>query len=283
MKKQQNKTLRIASVLLVLALVTTVALTGTLARYTAETTAASQYARVAAFRVLVNGAPIADDLTFDLFKQAKILDHDLADDPDMWVNNETDVVDLYTVSATTPPDAIIAPGMGNFASIEIENLSEVPVTVAFTPGTDDINAPENLKFYFDGTASVALDAAAYAALADGAFTMNYTAFTTALAAIGTLDPGDPAKAFNVAWRWIYTDDVVYEDSANDPIDTAEGTDVADILGVRIGAAAISCGTGDCGKPNCTDCNPGYDPAPTDAGELYYIDLAALTFRVTQVD
>ena len=268
MKKQQNKTLRIASVLLVLALVTTVALTGTLARYTAAAESESQYARVAAFRVLVNGAPIDDDFTFDLFDNLR--DHDMADADlaalsaaDYWktANEATDVVNLYS----DPDEIVIAPGMGSYANIEIHNLSEVPVVAAITGGAAaaTIAPPANLVFYVDDAAAAPLTDATFAGLDTDDFTYTYATFLSSLAAID-LAPGAAAPTtINVAWRWVYTNDLDYDLGTNDSGDTTEGTAVADFLDVLVG-------------PDAAD-------LPTDAGALYGFDLAALKLRVTQAD
>gem|GEM_PF-4932018 len=55
---KKNKTLRIAAILMALVLVTTLAFTGTLAKYVAEAQVRGLKARVAAFRVIVNGVDI---------------------------------------------------------------------------------------------------------------------------------------------------------------------------------------------------------------------------------
>jgi hypothetical protein len=135
---KRNKVLRIAAILLAIVMVTSVAISGTLARYTAQATANGLLARVAAFRVLVNDVIISgngDPVPVSLWNSTT------AGALNIW---EADLTTAETsfrpVNATSFGDLLIFPGMGVFGSLKVENLSEVPValSIALANGAENV-------------------------------------------------------------------------------------------------------------------------------------------------
>jgi hypothetical protein len=252
-KQQRNKTLRTASVLLVIVMILTVALSGTLAKYTAQATAGSQYARVAAFRVIVNGREIqqwGNDLSFNLFET--IICHDWAEAV-TWENEETHVVN-NSPNQNLADVAVIAPGMGAFAKLEVQNLSEVPVKIAFgaVENEDSIaRVTENLDNIELVIVTAEMDdpdlADIFAYAADPVDPTDVTAgslsdlLDDATVAVD-LQPGDKEFLY-VAWRWLWNDvpnpgganDGEYTNDAVDAWDTNLGTAAANWLYQQLAA------------------------------------------------
>ena len=278
MKKQQNKTLRIASVLLVLALVTTVALTGTLARYTATASADSQWARVAAFRVLVNDKDIsyytgANKLAFGL---GDLLMDDARVEQCAEGNNLYEVLDVTstptgaeacgvtgctdctalavgetlgalvvddTKAWTTAVDAddwenaiggetpaaftdgfLLTPGEGGSAKLKVQNLSEVPVKVAFAADSTTSKVTTgmtNLKLL---VTDLATHADLQAAEADTSASWASLSDLLSGANIGTTLAPAADTDLVLYWKWDFA-----ADGSQDTWDTALGSATADWL------------------------------------------------------
>ncbi|MDR1734731.1 MAG: hypothetical protein LBR73_07635 [Oscillospiraceae bacterium] len=158
--QKHNKALRIASVLLVLVLISTVAFTGTLAKYATSATSASYKVRVGAFRVI---ATIGDDV-YDLVADAD----DLKDGfylpfGDIKEADTTTPEDDYAIISTKKPSSlaeledkpwIVFPGSGNtLKDIKIENKSEVPVVLQITADSSAtvLDNIEGLEFRYGTT------------------------------------------------------------------------------------------------------------------------------------
>ncbi len=128
---KKNYMMRIASVLLVVVLLTTSIISGTLAKYTSSVEA-SAIATVAKWDIKVNNSKISvsnPNITFDLFDTVK---------DSNGTGDESDVVSKK-----------IAPGTSGSFAFKIENLSEVNAqyTVALTEKNDS-NVP--LQYSIDG-------------------------------------------------------------------------------------------------------------------------------------
>ena len=220
MKKQQNKTLRIASVLLVLALVTTVALTGTLARYTAEAIAKSQTVRVAAWDVEINFVDPDDATKWKPLKSvtpaefallgtygASVYTHGLMQSQEdnkgnAWeeVENSQLIKPAYNKDVTGTIDFLVHPGIGGYLNFWVRNNSEVPAAVTIDLGTATVDAKLNvIKLEIGNTE---MDATGMA----GTFSSDLTQFTTAAGAAGSSVIVNPsatptATLVSIAWKW----------------------------------------------------------------------------------
>ena len=129
---KKNKTMRLASGLLVAVLLTTCAIAGTFAKYTSEVSG-SDTARVAKFTV---------DSTVDefaIFDVSKIYDTKEAD-------YEAGVDDTDVTNGTT--DGIIAPGTWGEFTFNVSDESEVTVNYAIDYTVDEAGVP--LEWSVDG-------------------------------------------------------------------------------------------------------------------------------------
>ena len=237
MKKKQNKFLRIATLLLIVAMVTTVALTGTLARYTSAAEVNSQYVRVAAWNVEIRFWDAVNDDWDDWMKLSEVTDelmllsndlltHNLVkadEDPDpatdaKWTYEEDSftILDAYNDGLDDPdaddpldedddlgeePDFLLFPGVGGFINFQIRNLSEVPVMLDIDTGNAQV----------DGK----LDIIKLAIKTDGEITNalmdNDTIFTGDLDAgfvgvdanAGAIAADGVPTTVGIAWKWIY--------------------------------------------------------------------------------
>ena len=127
---RKNRMMRLASVLLILTLLTTSVISGTFAKYT-STASGSDTARVAKWSFKVGGTDIAttNTITFNLF--STINEEDTTTD-------ETDVKD----------GKIIAPGTGGSFGVVLTNASEVNATYAVACTADEKTVP--LQWSVDG-------------------------------------------------------------------------------------------------------------------------------------
>jgi len=247
MKKQQNKTLRIASVLLVLALITTVALTGTLARYTASATIGSQTVRVAAWDIEINFEDPDDDGKWVPLKDVNAADFLLlgkygtsvythgmtAADEDngagTWIQPESSQMIKDDYNYGTTPDFLVHPGIGGYINFWIRNNSEVPADVTIDLG--DATVADELaviEILLDGSSTaVPMDDTL---MSTATFTGDLTDLASATIAPVRIDPADPAESTLVtfAWKWNYaTLDGADYDAAVDAADTKLGEDAVD--------------------------------------------------------
>lgn len=129
---KKNKMMRMASVLLVLTMLTTSIIGGTFAKYT-TTGSATDTARVAKWGVTVT---TSGALYSDAYAKKK---ENAGNTPAAWVSSAT--ADSITVAAATKSQNIVAPGTksyGNGLSFSISGTPEVAVTVKATITAEDI-------------------------------------------------------------------------------------------------------------------------------------------------
>lgn len=192
---KKNRMMRLASVLLVLTLLTTSVISGTFAKYT-STRSGSDVARVAKWSIEVEGTEIGvpgnATVAFDLFSTVK----------------DTKGTDEADVKAGTDGEHIIAPGTSGSFAIDIANKSEVNAKYTITlTETNTGNIP--LQYSVDGTTWV-----------DSVAELTMTALTDQSIAMGT---GTATKT--VYWRWVFdenVDDQTVHAGQTDVTDTALG-------------------------------------------------------------
>ena len=181
---KKNVMMRVASILLVAVLLTTCAISGTFAKYVAETTGTDS-ARVAKWDMQINGTSFNDGtFTFDLFKT--ITDSD-------GTSAEGDI---------EPADgSIIAPGTSGSFDLVIKNASEVTAKYwfAFT-ATNAAGIPIEYQIVPEGGTP-------------SAWTSDVTDFDIAYADAVT-QAVNGQTTYTVNWRWIF--------DGNDTTDTDLG-------------------------------------------------------------
>ncbi|MCL2107661.1 MAG: hypothetical protein FWH26_11480 [Oscillospiraceae bacterium] len=144
---KKNQTLRCAAALLVLCIFTLSLATGAMASYRAEAKIPGVKARVAAFRVLVNGKDVVTgdvdpdtgkvQLNVPLYSNELL---DLYEENFLKVENTDNTYHVKATSHYTGVHAVdnaipvIAPGTGGKIEFLVENLSEVPITYEITFG-----------------------------------------------------------------------------------------------------------------------------------------------------
>lgn len=221
-KMQRNKPVRIAAILLVLMFITTCALTGTLARYTSTATVASQFARVAAWKVQIsfnyNGTneATADWYNFDdplVEPQLKLLggplthnmvtalEHNDAAPNTVWTNAETSNIAQakYNLDAnTTAPDFLFAPGTGGYINFAIRNQSEVPVSLAIDfSGADTTTLPNVIKVGYKSTGAITAADMAVSTIFTGSLSGGLPVVS------GGAIPTNTIRTVGIAWKWDY--------------------------------------------------------------------------------
>jgi len=187
-KVRKNGFLRIAGILFLAAMITNIAMTGTLAKYTASATGTST-ASIAKFSVSIGSTDIAQSstVTIDLFKNVMELDN-------------SGNVDSNAELTADVSSGKIAPGTGGKVVISVVNNSDVKVTVTFSSVTATLNGIP-LEFSDD----------------------NVRWTTTPSAAIGsnsvTLAAGNTTSTeiAELYWRWPF-----YVSAAKDDADTLLG-------------------------------------------------------------
>ena len=166
-----NKTLRIASVLLIAVLMTTCIIGGTFAKYTSSVSTAKAVASVATWSVTVND----EDITADTVEEISV---DIAST----VYENEDGTNADDEVAT----GVIAPGTKGSFAFEVENASQVAAVV--TVKIDVTSLPDAINIVGGTTSS-----------ADG---KDYVTFTTA-----TLAHTDGTATVTVEWNWDFGEDV----------------------------------------------------------------------------
>ena len=177
---KKNRMMRLASVLLVLCLLTTSVISGTFAKYTSSVSGEAT-ATVAKWSIEVNDTEIATTgtptVTFDLFDTAT--NYDEAGD---------DVV-----------DGKIAPGTKGSFSFKVENTSEVSAKYTITFGATFPTGITGDRFKFYSDAAMANEIS----VVDG----KYTAANGVEIEVGDTE----ADTVTVYWQWTFGDNV--DDSA----------------------------------------------------------------------
>ena len=170
---KNNKMMRIAAVILMMTLLTTCAISGTFAKYTASASG-EDTARVAKWDITYNSGNLEDTITFGLFDTAKIGDTKTSAADDTNVKNAANASDA----------AIIAPGTTGSFTFTISNKSEV--TAQYKIDYTVTNSGIPIEYSVDNGLTWTTD------LADVEFT-NLTIET------GTAE-------ITIQWRWAFTGD-----------------------------------------------------------------------------
>lgn len=184
---KKNKMMRLAAIVLMLTLLTTCAISGTFAKYTASATA-SDNARVAKWDIDYTqndiDAPLNNDIVFALFDTANI--------------NDTNVK-----GAAADQPAIIAPGTTGSFSFTISNKSEVTAKYAINYTVQNNGVP--IEYSIDNGQNWTTD------LADVEFT--------------NLTMGTGVANITIQWRWAFTgnESANYKNNQTDTTDTNLGT------------------------------------------------------------
>ena len=212
---KENRTMRIAAVMLVFALLTTCIISGSFAKYVTRGTAGTDMARVAKWGVTVTTTGTAD--IFDSTYDAATPNQKDADGEDI------------TVSVTALEN-VVAPGTkkDNMAGIQLSGTPEVAVSVTYTgsielgdnwvDGTGAYYCPLIIKVGtapFDGNTYSSADAFENAVNAAISTSVNYAPGTD----LSTLNAGKL-----ISWEWKFDNGETDEaKAATDAKDTALGT------------------------------------------------------------
>lgn len=182
---KKNRMMRLASVLLVLTLLTTSVISGTFAKYTSKVSG-NDKATVAKWSIEVNGTEIATTnpatVTFDLFQDTT----------------------QYDEEGNDVATGKIAPGTKGSFNFKVENTSEVSAkyTITFTTTFPTGITSDRFKFYSDAAMTNEI------ALVDG----KYTAANAVEIEVGDSE----ADTVTVYWQWTFGED------SDDTGDTALG-------------------------------------------------------------
>jgi len=213
---KKNYFLRAAGALLLAGVLMLGGVSGTVARFT-EGAKAPQYARVAAFRVLVDGKVLGegDDIRVNLFStlfsSVDGIDWDSGLSGVAQVNQWAYCEDC---DGAYCPDAepVIAPGNGGQFAVDVENLSEVPImyyiSIDGTTLENDDEIPVEFRLKDNGGPHAWTDWEDWEDWKDGS--------TGELYSDGRLEPGGKTgEEVLVQWRWKY-------ERGDDPGDTKLG-------------------------------------------------------------
>jgi len=192
---KKNWIMRSAYLALAVLLISTVAVSGTFAKYTWSSNAVSDTTSVAKFGFVINGATIDEatdkDINIDIFNDTTRMDVDTKND-NILVDGEDDVIANK-----------VAPGVGGMFTLSFQNLSEVTVALDFSNvETTNVN---NIPLEFATANTVEGWAAAKTDLND---------LVTTLDNEYAMNQGS-ATELNIYWRWDW-------DDANDATDTTLG-------------------------------------------------------------
>ena len=199
---KKNRTMRVAVVMLALALITCCFVGSTFAKYV-STKSAQDAVTVAKWSFKVNGADIAtSDFTFNLFNT-------ITDDDKAKIDAGTD--DDHVVND------LIAPGTGGKFAIELVNDSQVYAnySIALADGdTDDATTFKNVPLLFS------LDGETWKALAD------FTIPSAELAYTDGADDGADEATVTIYWMWAFEQTDV---AAGDLADTTLGITPPEVI------------------------------------------------------
>lgn len=193
---KKNNTMKLMAIILLIAMIALILVSGTYAKYTSSATGTSS-ARVAkwSFSVGTTNITATDTFTFNLFDTIKDTDGS---------TNETDV---------KSSDKVIAPGTSGSFDIVLKNDSEVSAKYAIDY---TVNNPDNIpvEFSVDGT--------------NWNTTLADVGADDTATKIG-VDAADKTKTITVQWRWAYeggkyVDTTNAEKTADDAYDTTLGKD-----------------------------------------------------------
>lgn len=202
----KNKTLRLALLVLLLAVVTMSVISGTLAKYV-ESVTGTDTARVAKFEYTLSGMTgDGDTKTLNLF------------------DSVTDTGILGNLA--NDGKKLVAPGSEGSINVELTNKSEVKISAGFTlTETNAGNIPIVYK-YNNAYYSSVIPANTEVTLHDGGTTATVTGDLSALAAaVGNATPvnQNATSTISLGWAWAFTGDGTAQSDASDTTLGKDGT------------------------------------------------------------
>ena len=194
----KNKTLRLALLVLLLAVVTMSVISGTLAKYV-ESVTGTDTARVAKFEYTLSGMTgDGDTKTLNLF--------DTATDTGILGNLANDGKKL------------VAPGSEGSIDVKLTNKSEVKISAGFTLTETNTNKIPIVYKYNNAYYSSVIPANTEVTLHDGGTTATVTGDLSALAAaVGNATPvnQNATSTISLGWAWAFTGDGTTQTDSSD--------------------------------------------------------------------
>lgn len=194
----KNKTLRLALLVLLLAVVTMSVISGTLAKYV-ESVTGTDTARVAKFEYTLTGMTgDGDTKTLNLF--------DTATDTGILGNLASDGKKL------------VAPGSEGSIDVVLTNTSEVKISAGFTLTETNTNKIPIVYKYNNAYYSSVIPANTEVTLHDGGTTATVTGDLSALAAaVGNATPvnQNATSTISLGWAWAFTGDGTTQTDSSD--------------------------------------------------------------------
>lgn len=194
----KNKTLRLALLVLLLAVVTMSVISGTLAKYV-ESVTGTDTARVAKFEYTLSGMTgDGDTKTLNLF--------DTATDTGILGNLASDGKKL------------VAPGSEGSIDVKLTNKSEVKISAGFTLTETNTNKIPIVYKYNNAYYSSVIPANTEVTLHDGGTTATVTGDLSALAAaVGNATPvnQNATSTISLGWAWAFTGDGTTQTDSSD--------------------------------------------------------------------
>lgn len=194
----KNKTLRLALLVLLLAVVTMSVISGTLAKYV-ESVTGTDTARVAKFEYTLSGMTgDGDTKTLNLF--------DTATDTGILGNLASDGKKL------------VAPGSEGSIDVVLTNTSEVKISAGFTLTETNTNKIPIVYKYNNAYYSSVIPANTEVTLHDGGTTATVTGDLSALAAaVGNATPvnQNATSTISLGWAWAFTGDGTTQTDSSD--------------------------------------------------------------------
>lgn len=194
----KNKTLRLALLVLLLAVVTMSVISGTLAKYV-ESVTGTDTARVAKFEYTLSGMTgDGDTKTLNLF------------------DSVTDTGILGNLA--NDGKKLVAPGSEGSINVELTNRSEVKISAGFTLTETNTNKIPIVYKYNNAYYSSVIPANTEVTLHDGGTTATVTGDLSALAAaVGNATPvnQNATSTISLGWAWAFTGDGTAQSDASD--------------------------------------------------------------------
>ena len=194
----KNKTLRLALLVLLLAVVTMSVISGTLAKYV-ESVTGTDTARVAKFEYTLSGMTgDGDTKTLNLF------------------DSVTDTGILGNLA--NDGKKLVAPGSEGSINVELTNKSEVKISAGFTLTETNTNKIPIVYKYNNAYYSSVIPANTEVTLHDGGTTATVTGDLSALAAaVGNATPvnQNATSTISLGWAWAFTGDGTTQTDSSD--------------------------------------------------------------------
>lgn len=206
--KSNNKTGKLVAILLLLTMIALVLLSGTYAKYTTSASG-TDTATVAKWAIELNGSPLEDKVSFDLFGASGV--YELKDVTDFTANG---VVDEDVVKTGKK----VAPGTWGKVDFEVTNKSDV--RAEFSINLTQLNTTLPLKFSVDGsewTKASEITATELAPYKLGGQTLEIGSTT------------EQKSTVSLYWKWDFEDGTDVDDTALGSAGTATCTVAAKII------------------------------------------------------